>query len=79
MAVGNAHRVRGYIIQSWVTVVDDGKCCRESVCAFVQSDVNLPDVLESSQRKTPNVRAPVGPHSVNKLVPQIAEVVLNFW
>ena len=65
------------MIQSVVTVVERGKCRRESVCTFMQSDVNLPDVFESDQRKIPNVKAPVSPRSVNYLVPQLAELVLK--
>ncbi len=45
----------------------------------MQSDVNLADVLESCQREVPNVNVPVRRRSVNKLVPQSAELVLELW
>jgi hypothetical protein len=45
----------------------------------MQRDVNLPNVLESCQRDSPNVWVLASPRSVNELVPQLAEVVLEFW
>lgn len=45
----------------------------------MQRDVNLPNVLESCQRDIPNVSVLAIPSSVNELVPQLAEVVLELW
>jgi hypothetical protein len=45
----------------------------------VQSDVNFADVLERGQREIPNVKVFPIPRGVNKLIPQLAEVVLELW
>jgi hypothetical protein len=72
-------RVSGYIVQSGDTVVNGGKCCREGVYVFMQSDIDPADVLESCQRDISNVKVLVMLRSVNTLVPQPAEVVLELW
>ena len=45
----------------------------------MQSDVYPPYILESCQREIPNVNVLAIPRSVNELVPQFAEVVLELW